>query len=147
MGCIMMLYYEWSNLKTASLCQYNFAPDHIRSPWFWLTGWGCRWGGAPLFSSRPSFAYLVSLALTKPRWAVVPTFRMWHSSGEKKWVSKGPRESLIWGCPPMVNTQLCTPWPSFYAKSCNSFEDSLCARDKWLKIRENEFWLEGSEGE
>lgn len=95
------------------------------------TGWGCSWGGAPLFSSRPSFMALVSLALTKPRWAAVQTFRMWHGSGGKEWVSIGLGEPSIWGFPPTVNTQHCTPLPSFYTQSSGGFKELLCARDKW----------------
>lgn len=104
-----------SRPSTASFGPYDLAADHIRSPLVLVDWLELRIKEEPLaFSPLPSSVDLVSLALTNPRWAVVPNHQdvawLW---GKRNWLATAPRETMIWNCPPTVDTQHWTKYKRF----------------------------------
>lgn len=139
-------YYEWHQVK-AEHCQlwpvWLRCRPHQKPPGSgWLAG-AADGGGAPRFSSLPSSVDLMSLALTNPRWAVVPNLQdvawLW---GKRNWLATAPGETMIWNCPPTVNTQRWTLQPSLCTASCGSFERPLCTKYKRFK-KERKWVLAG----
>lgn len=105
---------------------YKFTSYHIRCPQFGV------WMKSFCVPSGPFFFFLdlVSLALTKSRWTVVLILWMSHYSADKNGFAKVWESQPLWCRPPTVSTQRCTSSPLFYANSCGSFEESLCASDR-----------------